>query len=64
LPHRRATTGTFGVVARSDGLTVTILRRLELVQEPYDGGPFLYLSPGNAENHAFAPQPAPEEVCK
>ena len=59
-----ATTGAFGVVARSDGLMVTILRRLELVHEPYDGGPFLYLSPGNAENHAFALKPAPESSCK
>jgi hypothetical protein len=59
-----ATTGAFGVVARSDGLMVTILRRLELVHEAYDGGPFLYLSPGNAENHAFALKPAPESACK
>jgi hypothetical protein len=59
-----ATTGAFGVAARSDGLMVTILRRLELVPEPYDGGPFLYLSPGNAENHAFALAPAPESACK
>ena len=58
-----ATTGAFGVVVRSDGLMVTILRRLELVHEPYDGGPFLYLSPGNAENHAFALKPAPESAC-
>jgi hypothetical protein len=59
-----ATTGAFGVAARSDGLMVTILRRLELVPEPFDGGPFLYLSPGNAENHAFALKPAPESSCK
>jgi hypothetical protein len=59
-----ATTGAFGVAARPDGVMVTILRRLELVPEPYDGGPFLYLSPGNAENHAFALQPAPEASCK
>jgi hypothetical protein len=59
-----ATTGAFGVAARSDGVMVTILRRLEFVPEPYDGGPFLYLSPGNAENHAFALQPAPESSCK
>jgi hypothetical protein len=59
-----ATTGTFGVVAQSDGLTVTILRRMELVPEPFDGGPFLYLSPGNAENRAFALKPAPGSVCR
>ena len=45
-------------------MMVTILRRLELVPEPYDGGPFLYLSPGNAENHAFALKPAPDSSCK
>ena len=59
-----ATTGAFGVVAQPDGLTVTIQRRLELVPEPYDGGPFLYVSPGNAENHAFALKPAPESACQ
>jgi hypothetical protein len=59
-----ATTGAFGFAARPGGVMVTILRRLELVPEPYDGGPFLYLSPGNAENHAFALQPAPESSCK
>ena len=51
-------------VVRSGGLMVTILRRLELVHEPYDGGPFLYLSPGNTENHAFALRPAPESACQ
>jgi hypothetical protein len=61
---RAANTGAFGVVAQPDGLVVTILRQLELVQAPYDGGPFLYLSPGNAENHAFALKPAPEAACK
>ncbi len=59
-----ATTGAFGVAARSDGAMLTILRRLELVPEPYDGGPFLYLGPGNAENHAFALKPAPDSSCK
>jgi hypothetical protein len=59
-----ATTGAFDVAAQSDGLTVTILRRMELVPEPFDGGPFLYLSPGNAENHAFALKPAPESDCR
>lgn len=59
-----ATTGAFGVAMKADGLMVTIQRRLELVPEPYDGGPFLYLSPGNAENHAFALKPAPDASCK
>ena len=61
---RAANTGAFGIVAQSDGLVVTIQRQLELVQAPYDGGPFLYLSPGNMENHAFALKPAPEAACK
>jgi hypothetical protein len=59
-----ATTGAFGVAAQSDGLTVTVLRRMELVPEPFDGGPFLYLSPGNAENRVFALKPAPELACR
>lgn len=58
-----ATSGAFGVTFRSDGLIVKVLRRLELVNEPYDGGPFLYLSPGNAENRSFALKPAPEATC-
>lgn len=61
---RAANAGAFGVVAQPDGVVVTIQRQLELVQAPYDGGPFLYLSPGNVENHAFALKPAPEAACK
>ena len=61
---RAANTGAFGIVAQSDGLVLTMLRQLELVQAPYDGGPFLYLSPGNVENHAFALRPAPEAACQ
>ena len=59
-----ATTGAFGVAVKADGLMVTIQRRMEFVPEPYDGGPFLYLSPGNVENHAFALKPAPNSSCK
>jgi hypothetical protein len=59
-----ADAGAFGVVARAGGLMVTVLRRLELVPAPYDGGPFLYLSPGNVENHAFVLKPAPEQACR
>ena len=59
-----ATTGSFAVAVKADGLMVTIQRRLELVPEPYDGGPFLYLSPGNAENHAFALKSAPDASCQ
>jgi hypothetical protein len=59
-----ANDGAFGVTVQSDGLMVKILKRLELVTAPYDGGPFLYLSSGNAENHAFALKPAPDQACK
>jgi hypothetical protein len=59
-----ATTGAFGVAVKADGLMVTIQRRMEFVPEPYDGGPFLYLSPGNAENHAVALKPAADSSCK
>jgi hypothetical protein len=59
-----ANDGAFSVATQSDGLMVKIVRWLELVSAPYDGGPFLYLSPGNAENHAFALKPAPDQACK
>ena len=45
--------GSFKIEARTDGILVSLRERLELVQAPYDGGPYLYLSPSNAENHGF-----------
>jgi hypothetical protein len=45
--------GGFKVEGRADGILVSIAKRLELVQEPYDGGPFLNLSSSNVENRAF-----------
>jgi hypothetical protein len=45
--------GAFKIEARPYGVRVSIEERLELVQAPYDGGPYLYLSPRNAENHDF-----------
>ncbi len=45
--------GAFGIRRKGAGLLVVIVERLELVPAPFDGGPFLSLSPGNAENHAF-----------
>lgn len=45
--------GGFKVEGRPDGVLVSIAKRLELVQEPYDGGPFLSLSSSNVENRAF-----------
>jgi hypothetical protein len=45
--------GYFSVEGRPVGILVSMRERLELVPAPYDGGPFLYLSPSNAENHAF-----------
>lgn len=55
--------GSFQVEARPDGVLVTIRHRLELVPAPYDGGPFLYVSPANAENRAFQLTSAPA-ACK
>jgi hypothetical protein len=55
--------GAFAIAATPDGALVTITQRLELVQAPYDGGPFLYFSPSNAENHAFLLRAAPESAC-
>ncbi len=45
--------GSFKIESKPGGVLVSIRERLELVQAPYDSGPFLYFSPGNAENHAF-----------
>jgi hypothetical protein len=55
--------GSFQVERRAAGVLVTIRQRLELVQAPYDGGPFLYLSPTNRENHDFLLPKATPEVC-
>jgi hypothetical protein len=46
-------TGSFQVASRPDGVLVTIRERLELVPAPCHDGPWLYLSPTNAENRAF-----------
>jgi hypothetical protein len=45
--------GSFKLEGKPQGMLVTLIKQLELVHAPYDGGPFLYLSPTNAENHAF-----------
>jgi hypothetical protein len=45
--------GGFRVEGRPEGVLVSIPNRLELLQRPYDGGPYLNLSSGNAENRAF-----------
>jgi hypothetical protein len=55
--------GSFQIEARGEDVLVTIRERLELVPAPYDGGPFLYFSPANAENHAFLLKRAPG-ACK
>jgi hypothetical protein len=55
--------GSFQVERKAAGVLVTIRERLELVQAPYDGGPFLYLSPTNMENHDFLLPKTTPEVC-
>jgi hypothetical protein len=45
--------GSFAVQPKPEGVLVSVRERLELVPAPYDAGPFLYLSPGNAENRSF-----------
>ena len=55
--------GLFQVQRKAAGVLVTIRERLELVQAPYDGGPFLYLSPTNMENHDFLLPRSTSEVC-
>jgi len=55
--------GLFQVQRKAAGVLVTIRERLELVQAPYDGGPFLYLNPTNMENHDFLLPRSTSEVC-
>lgn len=45
--------GGFKVEGKPEGVLVSIPRRLELVPAPYDVGPYLNFSAGNAENRAF-----------
>lgn len=55
--------GSFELAQKSDGLLLTVHERLEL-PGPEDRAEYLYLSPSNAENHAFLLQPVPEARCK
>jgi hypothetical protein len=57
--------GRFKIEGKPEGVLVSIPSRLELLQAPYDVGPYLNFSSGNAENHAFllnkADCPPPED---
>jgi hypothetical protein len=55
--------GSFELAQKPEGLLLTVHERLEL-PGPEDKTEYLYLSPSNAENHAFLLQPAPEARCK
>lgn len=59
-----ADAGGFDIANRSDGVLVSISDRLELVQKPYDGGPFLNLSGKDPQNGRFLLKPVPVETCK
>ena len=57
--------GSFRLVPKPEGVLLTIPERLEVPETGPDGGPpFLYLSRGNAENHAFMLKSALASVCK
>jgi hypothetical protein len=45
--------GSFKIEGKPEGVMVSIPKRLELVQSPYDVGPYLSFSASNAENRAF-----------
>jgi hypothetical protein len=45
--------GSFKVEAKPDGALVSIPNRLELLQDPYDVGPYLNFSSSNSENRSF-----------
>lgn len=55
--------GSFTLEQKPEGLMLTIRERLEL-PGPEARGTYLYLSPGNVQNHAFLLKPAPAERCK
>ena len=57
--------GQFRVTPAPDGILLTVVERLELSgRRVSEGGDYLYLSPGNAENHAFLLKPADAKACK
>lgn len=57
--------GKFRVTPTPEGILVSVAERLELSgKDDREGGDYLYLSPGNVENHAFLLKPAPAEACK
>lgn len=55
--------GSFRLAIRPEGLLLSVNERLELSVRG-DGGPWLYLSPGNVENHAFLLKAVPQSACK
>ena len=57
--------GAFRIAARPEGVLVTVVERLEMPGP--DAGArasYLYLSPDNAENHAFLLPPADAKACE
>jgi hypothetical protein len=54
--------GSFQLAPRPGGLLLTVRERLELAGS--EGGPWLYLKPDNAENHAFLLQRISAAPCK
>lgn len=57
--------GVFRIAAQPEGVLVTVVERLEM-PGPDAGGraSYLYLSPDNAENHAFLLPPADAKACE
>jgi hypothetical protein len=56
--------GKFRIAAAPEGVLVTIAERLETHDAKETGADYLYLSPGNPENHAFLLKPADAKACK
>lgn len=56
--------GRFRIAATPDGVLVTTAERLEMHDARESESNYLYLSPGNAENHAFLLKAAPANACK
>lgn len=56
--------GRFQLAARPEGVLVKVVELLELPETGSDAGPFLYLSPGDAENRDFLLKAAPAKACE
>jgi hypothetical protein len=56
--------GVYVISKRAEGIVASVSETLELLQVQTDTGPYVYLSPKDAENSSFLLKPAPRASCK